>query len=492
MKKIIVSGFQQETNSFNPLITSFEDFENLNIFLGEKMFEVHAKGQLGGMLRAIDESNGLAIPAIHMNSQSGGPVDQAVVDYFMEKTITIIKQNEPVDGVFLSLHGATQSTKIDDVCGSLIEAVRNEVGKDVVIAVSADLHANVTSKWENNADIICGYQTYPHVDFFETGYRAGKLAMRCIEGDNLQMVRVSIPMIIPASNYTTMNSPFKELIEEARQLVDKGIMDDFSIFQMQPWLDVDQASGAVVLAIGKDYESIKSNALKLAKKLYGMRSDFMPDMYSIDQVVEKAMKRKSGNPVILVDFADSANAGSTGDSAYVLKRLLELEEVPKTAMIINDAKAVGLAFKVGVGNSTIFSIGGTRNPMLFEPVQVEAKVRSLHDGIFCLEGPAGSGNVYDIGLTAVITIGNIDLVLCHSMVLAGDPQIYRHFGVEPTFYQMVVVKACNSFRKAYSILSDEIYLTDTPGAASANLRNLPYRKIPNTFYPFSNIDDYKI
>ena len=62
----------------------------------------------------------------------------------------------------------------------------------------------------------------------------------------------------------------------------------------------------------------------------------------------------------------------------------------------------------------------------------------------------------DIGRTAVIKNGEIDLVLCHSMVFNGDPQLYRGFGVEPTFYQMVVVKACNSFREAYGLLSDKI------------------------------------
>lgn len=492
MKKIVVSELHQESNSFNSLVTGLEEFEKRNIYTDERMFEVFAKREMGGMLRAIEEGGGKAIPAIAMNSQSGGPVDQTVVDLFLEKTIAVIKRNMPLDGVFLSLHGATQTTKLDDVCGVIIEAVRNEVGGDTVISVSADLHANVTAKWLENADIVCGYQTYPHIDFFDTGYRAGKMGMRCTQGEKLQMARVSIPMIFPASNYSSMNSPFKELLEEAKELVDGEIIDDFSIFQMQPWLDVDPASGAVVLTIGKDSETLKSKTLELAQKLYEMRADFKSNLYSIDEVAEKALNNKSGKPVILVDFADSANAGSTGDSADVLKRLLELREKPKTAMIVNDAQAVELAFKTGVGNSALFSIGGTRNPELFKTVEVEAKVRSLHDGIFCMEGPAGRGVVNDIGQTAVISIGNVDMVLCHTMVYAGDPQIFRHFGVEPTFYQMVVVKACNSFREAYSIFTDEIYLTDTAGAASANLKSLPYKKIPATFYPFSSLDDYQI
>ena len=227
-------------------------------------------------------------------------------------------------------------------------------------------------------------------------------------------------------------------------------------------------------------------------EFYEIRKEFKDDLYSIDKVIDFALENKSGKPVILVDFADSANAGSTGDSSTILQRLLEREIIPKTALIVNDSKAVELAFKVGVGNKAIFSIGGTRNPTLFKIVQAEAYIKSLHDGTFRLEGPAGRGMLNDIGRTAVITIGDIDIVVCNSMVFNGDPQVYRGFGVEPTFYQMVVVKACGSFREPYGIIADRIYLTDTPGAASANLKSLPYRKIPNTFYPFSAIDDYRI
>jgi microcystin degradation protein MlrC len=153
---------------------------------------------------------------------------------------------------------------------------------------------------------------------------------------------------------------------------------------------------------------------------------------------------------------------------------------------------VRIAFEAGVGNYADFSIGGSINPDLFKPVHVKAHIKSLHEGLFSMEGPAGRGMVNHIGLTAVINFNEIDIVICQNMVFGGDPQIYRGFGIEPTFYQMVVVKACNSFREAYSPISKMICLTDTPGAASSNLNSLPYRKVPVSFYPFSSLDDYQI
>jgi microcystin degradation protein MlrC len=492
MKTIIVAEFHQETNSFNPLKTTRKDFERRQVSAGKKMLETGQKQELAGMVQAIMESDGKVVPACAMKAPSGGPVDQEIVDDFLSQLISTIRANMPVDGVFLSLHGATQATDWEDACGVILETARKEAGSQAVIVASADLHANVTPGWMENANIVCGYRSYPHVDLFETGYRAAGLGMLILHGQKMHMARASVPMLVSANLYTSLAAPFQGVIEDARDLVRTKTLRDCSVFQMQPWLDVSCASGAVVIAIDEDRDTAEFHAVRLAQRLYDMRKEFRADLYSIDQVIDIALNNRSGKPVLLVDAADSSNAGSTGDSAAILERLLQRDIKPGTALIINDAPAVSLAYQTGVGNKAKFHLGGTRNPDLFVPVVAEGYVKSLHDGVFRLEGSAYRGFRIDIGLTAVVTVGEIDIVLCHSMMMNGDPQIYRGFGIEPAFYQMVVVKACTSFREAYSPISDRICLTDTPGAATANLRSLPYHKVPDSFYPFSSLDDYKI
>jgi microcystin degradation protein MlrC len=492
MKTIIVAEFHQETNSFNPLITTRKDFERRQVSLGNQMLETGQKLELAGMVQAIMESDGKVVPACAMKAPSGGLVDQEIVDDFISQMKSTIRSNMPIDGVFLSLHGATQTADWEDACGIILETARKEVGSKAVIVTSADLHANVTPRWMENADIICGYRSYPHVDHFETGYRAAGLGMLVLHGQKLHMARVSVPMLIPANLYTSLASPFQEVIEDARELVRSKTLRDCSVFQMQPWLDVSCASGAVVIAIDEDRDKAEFHAVRLAKHLYDVRKEFRADLFTIDQVIDIALKDQSRKPVLLVDAADSSNAGSTGDSAAILERLLQRDIKPRTALIINDAPAVALAFQTGIGNKAEFRFGGTRNPDLFAPVTAEGYVKSLHDGVFRLESSAYRGHRIEIGLTAVVTVGEIDIVLCHAMMMNGDPQIYRGFGIEPNFYQMVVVKACTSFREAYGPITDRICLTDTPGAASANLKSLPFRKVLGNFYPFSNLDDYQI
>ncbi|HYF81462.1 MAG TPA: M81 family metallopeptidase [Clostridia bacterium] len=492
--KIVICEFNQETNSFNPITTTMDDYKRGGIFEGEEM-RTELEGRpcaVAGMFRAIKEAKAEAIPAYSMYAQSGGPVEQEILDKFIEKTVAVIRKSAPVDGVFISFHGATQSTEYDDVCGLISEIVRKEVGEGAVIAASCDLHANVTERMVQNLDIVCGYHTYPHSDFFETGYRAGKLGMEClIDKVRYHMVRVMLPMIAPASSYTTLMGSFANIMAYGELLQGTGKLIDFSIFQMQPWLDVANG-GSAVLTIAYDYKTAEPYAIELAQRLLDMREEFNPKLYSIDQVLDLAVENKTGKPVILVDSADSTNAGAVGDNASVLKRLLERKLDIKMAFAIDDAPAAELAHNMGVGKKGIFSIGGTKDPARSESVQVEAYVKSLHDGVFSQEGPAGRGLVRDIGRTAVLSIGNIDVVVCHRVMGNGDPQLYRAFGVEPTFYQLVVVKACTSFRVAYQLLAAAICDTDTPGTASVHLMSLNFKKIPHSFYPFSSLNDYKI
>ena len=492
--KIVVAEFHQESNSFNPIPCTIDYFKSGRIYEGEDI-RAHLFDKpcaVAGILDAIDEANVQAIPAYSMFTMSGGPVDHSVVEHFIKKVVECIEKNLPVDAVCLSLHGATQTTKYEDCSGYMIEAIRSVIGEQAVIAVSTDLHANITPKMVENSSIICGYQTYPHLDHYETGYRTAKLALSCLLDEKKpKMIRVGIPMIVPASTYSTMTGPFSDLMNYARSLVEKGEILDVTIYQMQPWLDVEEAASAVIV-IDHDEEKAQKFALDLAQRLFDMREEFTPNLHSIDDVISIATQNNDHKPVILVDSADSTNAGATGDGVEVVRRLLELKSNVKTAIAIVDGRAADLAHQMGVGKKTMFSIGGTRFPEVNRPLLVEGYVKSLHDGIFTQEGPAGRGVVNNIGHSAVLQVGNIDILVCQHIYGNGDPQLYRAFGIELLFYQLVVVKACTSFRAAYSLFSKQIYETDTPGAASVNLKSLPFKRLPKDFYPFSTLENDKI
>jgi microcystin degradation protein MlrC len=494
MMKIVLSEFAQESNSFNPDITKRDSFEYNGIFLGKDIVaEIKNKPKsITGMMDVLEEMNVTAIFACSMRSQSGGPVDHDVLAWFVEKTIATIKQHAPVDGVFLSLHGATQTTVSDDACGLIIEKIRNEIGDGATISVAVDLHANVTRKMIKHSDFICGYQTYPHIDFYETGQRAAKLGMAHLTGKAKRyLARVGIPMIVPASGYSTIEGPFADLMKHGQSLIESKQLVDFSIFMMQPWLDVPEGASTVI-TIAEDKQAAKKHAVEIAEQLLTLKDACQPELYSIDQVIELAEKEDTPKPVILVDSADSSNAGATGDSMAVVKRILETGSDIHAASVLTDGPAALQAHTLGVGKKAVFSLGGAKGSADCQAIEVEAIVQTLHDGTFTQEGPAGRGMAINLGLTAVLRIHNVDLVVCQKISGNGDPQLYRAFGIEPKSYPLVVVKACSSFKAAYQLFAGLICPTDTPGAASVDLLSLNYKKLPTPFFPFSALDDYQI
>ena len=64
---------------------------------------------------------------------------------------------------------------------------------------------------------------------------------------------VAIPMLIPPAGYTTTQEPFKSLITMGDEMVASGKIKDYSVFAVQPWLDIEEIDSRVI-AIGEDVE----------------------------------------------------------------------------------------------------------------------------------------------------------------------------------------------------------------------------------------------
>lgn len=485
--KIAICEFHQETNSFTPLHSTRRDYDVFGIHQGiEMIIKADECSALKGMIDTLQIRNCEILPTYRMWANAAGPVEAEVVDEFMDNVVRMINDNLPLDGVCISIHGATQSTASDDVCGDIIETIRNICGTNTVIAVTADLHANITGRLFKNADFVCGYHTYPHVDFYKAGIRAADLCIKKIEEDIcIYSKHLTVPMIVPASGYSTNSGEFEKIMAFGQRLVEEGELIDFSIFQMQPWLDVADAQTSVVTySLNKEDQYGRQITELLVRK----RRSFIPKLRSVESIIKEAEIYDDSKPVILVDSADSPNAGASGDSAFVLGEIIRMDSDVRAAIALCCRPAVEQAFGMGIGKRGRFKIGAAVSPGLSEPVYTDASIVSLHDGKFVQEGPAKRGLCHNLGRTAVLQVKNTLVVVTSDFLLGpGDMQLFRHFGVEPTFCQLVAVKACTSFRASYETITDRIYNADTPGAAAPDLTRLAYRKLPRRYYPFSNI-----
>ena len=194
------------------------------------------------------------------------------------------------------------------------------------------------------------------------------------------------------------------------------------------------------------------------------------------------------NDMLLLIVEDDHYYVGLGDNLLTMTDTQESKL--RAALFVKDPEAVAQAFALGVGRTGTFSIGAKFTPGMPGPFVAEGTVCSLHDGYFRLEGPAKRGTLACIGKSAVVRFGNIDILLCHTGAASGDPQLFRHFGIEQSLYDLVVVKANTSFRLPYSKISDLIYCADTVGAGASNLQLLPFKRLPQGLYPFDTATNF--
>lgn len=484
-KRILVLEFMQETNTFNPIVMEQSDFNAGFPLEGEDAFQsrMNIKSTVRGAVEVFQAADMEIIPTVFMDAIAGGRVADSVLQYLIER-LEDYARNNAFDAIFASLHGATCMETDDDACGTLLEKLRFLAGERPIVA-AFDMHANITDKVLRNTDIICGYQTYPHSDLYETGIRAGRMCLQLLNKERLFIASAAVPMLIPPSGYTSNEGPFSEMLNRGKDLMAKGELLDFTVFPVQPWMDLPEITSRVI-SIARDPETAKKHANQLAQQLADLRRQAQPEVLTVDEIIDIAEKNDSGKPVILSEFADSPNGGCVGDSAVVAMRLLERGSRLRAALFVRDPEAVKQAFRLGVGGKGMFSVGAAFTPGMPGPLVAEGQVCSLHDGYFTVEGPAERGAQGSMGLCAVVRFGTLDILLCNRASYTGDPQLYRHFGIEPSLYDLVVVKANASFRLPYSKISPLIYCADTPGAGTANLKQLHWSKLPAGMYPFED------
>ena len=137
--------------------------------------------------------------------------------------------------------------------------------------------------------------------------------------------------------------------------------------------------------------------------------------------------------------------------------------------------------KVGVGKPISDKVGGWCST-LYPPVAFEGTVKALYDGEMSLS----RGNWSNMGPSAAIRVRNTILIVTTRHHANGSLGLYRCFGYDPVNFEMVVVKACTSFRANYEPLTDLIYPAATKGPASSDLLSFPFTHVSKEFYPFTD------
>ena len=497
MKRIGIMQILQETNSFNPVRTTLDDFEAFGLGLGDDVIsEFGEVDEIGGFLEGLKLWSKPVQPVglIRAQSWSGGPLSTETKGWFIDAVGEQLTQAGPLDGVLFALHGAMVSEEEVDVDGCLLETVHAAVGREVPLVATIDLHAYCTSRMINNADVILAYHTSPHMDRRQTGVRAARALERILSGVKPACAHVRLPMITVSEAQNTFRPPMAQVFARVRKLEGTLGVLSAAVLMTQSWLDVPQLGWSSMVTTDSNVEMAQELAQELAAELAEMcwacRRDMTVDYSTPEDSIVQALAC-SGKPVIIADGADATNSGAGGDSTHLLRELVK-RRIPDGALtIMVDPEAVRFAQTVGEGNSFEFAVGGKRDHVFSKPLEVAGKVTNLQEARYVLTGHGATNLAVDMGLSATVRIGDVTLLLVERPGPGSTPLMYRCVDLEPQDYKIVVVKSPAGFRAEFEPFAAEIILSDCPGCASPHYDKLPYKRINRPLSPLDEIEDWR-
>lgn len=477
MKRVLVAGFKQETATFNPVLTRYGDFHRASP-AGMVASLGGARVELAGAMASLAAAGVEVLPCGALWCESGGPVEQDDLDRLVGELLDAMRgQAHLADGAYLSLHGAMAGTVEMDPEGHLLQQVRGLLGDRPVVA-SLDLHAVLTDRMVRGADVLVPFHTYPHIDHYETGVRAAGLLRRLLEGDCRPVAaRVPLPMLVRGDELITATGRFGQAIARCRQIEasDGGLAAGVLIGN--PFTDVPDLCSNVLVIRDGDGDRARAEAAEVAAFMWEHRQAFQAELTPLSEAIDLASA--TAGLTVFSDAADATSSGAPGDSNAILRGLLERGFGGRSLLTLVDAAAAAAAHLAGPGAELDLSLGGSLDPERHAPLQVRARVVALGDGNFTYtDGTAARG-----GPTAVLQVGEAVVVSTSRPVHVMDRRVFEAQGQAPSDFDVVVVKSPNGFRPHYESIAARIVSVDVPGATSANLRALPYRRCGRPIFP---------
>ncbi len=491
--RIALAGFMLESNGHSPVATKAE-FEALGYFggnaLAEDLARPHPRAN-ATMTGFVDGMNGgrawTMVPIVSAYGGASGPVDQAFFEEVLEKLATGLKAALPLDGVFLSLHGAATATGDFDPDATVLRTVRSIVGPDVPVIGTLDLHANVSQAMVDLADALVAYVTNPHVDMRERGVESAAIMRAMLGGMRPKSAFVKLPLIPPSITQNTKSGPYADIIRYGQSKLDHEILN-VSICSGFSLGDTPKNGMSVTVTARTSAERAREVALDIARTCWADRQRYVPKMTSLEDATRMAVAagRDPGKPSLLfADVADNPGGGARGNTTWILEAAHKAGVEDLAITPFYDEALAAEAHRLGCGARFRARFNRAETSEFSKPFAAEAVVRTLSDGVIVGRRGTGAGTTMHLGPTATLQVGGIRVVVISNRTQALDPGYFESFGVAVEQMRALVVKSRGHFRAGFEHLfpPERVIEVDCPGLVSPILSRYEWKGLPRPVYP---------
>lgn len=491
MTRLLIAGYQHETNTFAPSLADWAAFNT-----GES-FPAYMRGQslidqlsgvnipIGGFIDAARREGWQLVPSAWAGAT---PSSYVTRDAFERISAAILEDvraamAQGLDGVYLDLHGAAVAAHAEDSEGELIARIRALVGPQVPIVGSLDLHANVTERMLALSDGLVSYRTYPHIDMAETGERAARLLReRLRQGHKAPTQARRLPFLIPLNAQSTWMSPAREIYDELAA-IESRTGCTLSFCMGFPASDFAECGPVVWGHGGAALEAVQALFDRVSAPQQ-WRPDFLPAHEAVQQALGLAARHRA--PVVIADTQDNPGAGGDSNTTGMLHALLAQgagRQWPGQVALglLYDPEAARKAHEAGVGAVLELALGQAVPTFTGQnsdaPLQGRFVVRTLGTDVCEIKGPMMTGVKVQIGPCACLEIDGVLIAVASGKMQMLDRELFRAVGIQPEQMKVLVVKSSNHFRADFTPIASAVLVAKAAGPMAADPGDLPWKKL---------------
>jgi len=492
--RIAYGRIAQETNAFSPVVSTLDDFRRTHFLEGRALRAAcsllgnEAPGwtpaaELTGFEAAarVRFRNVETVPLFSAWALPSGPLSEEAFLFLRERLVRSLREAGPVDGVYLSLHGAMRARgRAPAPEAEFLGAVRGTVGAGVPVAVSLDLHAHLTTALVDRSDVLIGYRTNPHRDLAQIGYRAGSLLVRTLRGEvRPSAAWRSLPMVMGGGKTLDLLPPMRSIFRRMKRMERDPRVLCTSLFMCHPWNDAEDLGWSVHVITNGDPVLAGELADELADRAWAVRHVAPPRFLCAEEALDRVRRhrvlRRLGT-VCLCDASDVVGAGGTGENTNLLRAVLEHGQGLTGYVPILDPATLAELWDRPAGSRVRVTVGGRIDPATNPPVTVEGTVHRRNE-------------MKPSGRAVTLKADTHGLVITDLPPYNIKPSFFQAAGLDPWRADFVVVKSLFHFRIFYLALNRRSYVVKTRGSTDLDLvTKVPFR---DPVHPIDAVADWR-
>ena len=489
--RIVIAMMKHETNTFSPVVTDWARFEAWGAYVGEAVQGTYAATRMpvAAYMALARERGAEIVTPLAAEAMPSGPVREDAYERMAGLVCDAVAGG--CDAALLDLHGAMVAEHVLDGEGELLRRVRT-VAPDLPIAVTCDLHCNLTAAMVENCTALIGYKTYPHVDMYEVAEQIGRAVLDAVDGRVYPVVSWGrTDLLSQTLCQGTDDEPMRSLIAMCREAEEREGVLAATTFGGFALADMPDAGNSAVVVTDGDRALADEIRDALLDRTWAEREAFVYRHRPIEEALDEA-RAFDGGPVMLLDHADNCGSGATQDVMTAIEAVMRagLEDVIVGA--VWDPAAVAMMREAGVGAEVEIDLGGrTDMPSIGErsrPLRVAGTVRVLTDGRWIVRGPMYTGVRVDMGPSAVLDTGTMQIVVVSRHHEPWDLGVFTSMGIQPHHHRYILLKSRIHYRAGFGDLPKLTLTLDGSGVTTSDNDVLRYRRVRRPIYPLDRIN----